>query len=119
MHFFDTYALWELIKGNSSYEKYSQEKIFCSIFNIYEFYTTLRKDFDEKTARKFMNVLEDCNVEITIGNVIEAIEMKKKNNKLNFSFIDCLGYIKAKELRIMFLTGNKEFQGMDNVEFVK
>ncbi len=119
MHFFDTYALWELIKGNPDYAPYSQEKIVCSIFNAYEFYVTLRKNFDERTARRYTAILNGCLVEISISNVIEAVEMKRMNSRLNLSFIDCLGYIKAKELGIKFLTGDKEFQNMNNVEFVK
>ncbi len=32
---------------------------------------------------------------------------------------DCIGYIFAKQLGIKFLTGDKEFENLDNVEFVK
>ncbi len=119
MYFFDTYALWELVKKKQSYEQYSRTKIICSIFNAYEFYVTLRKDFDEQTAKKFVSILEGCIVDISINNAMEAVEMKKKYNKQDISFIDCLGYIKAKELKIKFLTGDKEFETMQNVEFVK
>ncbi|MBI5072872.1 PIN domain-containing protein [Candidatus Woesearchaeota archaeon] len=119
MYFFDTYALWELVKKNPKYEAYSRTKIICSIFNAYEFYVTLRREFDEATAKEFVSILEDCVVEISVNNVMEAVEMKKKYNKQDISFIDCLGYIKAKELGMKFLTGDKEFETMTNVEFVK
>jgi len=42
-----------------------------------------------------------------------------KSNKSNLSYVDCIGYILAKELKVGFLTGDREFEGMDNVEFVK
>ena len=32
---------------------------------------------------------------------------------------DCIGYIIAKRLGMKFLTGDKEFEGFENVEFVK
>ena len=32
---------------------------------------------------------------------------------------DCIGYILAKRLSIKFLTGDKEFEKLDDVEFVK
>ena len=32
---------------------------------------------------------------------------------------DCIGYILAKNIGIKFLTGDKEFENLDNVEFVK
>ena len=119
MYFFDTYTLWELIKKNPRYEPFSQESIICTIFNVYEFYVTLRKDFNEEIAKRYVLLLEDCLVETTIKNIIDAVEMKKQFNKQDISFIDCLGYIKAKELKIKFLTGDKEFEMMENVEFVK
>ena len=39
--------------------------------------------------------------------------------KRNVSMTDCVGYILAKQLGIKFLTGDKEFEHLDNVEFVK
>ena len=33
--------------------------------------------------------------------------------------VDCIGYMTAKRLGVKFLTGDREFEGMDNVEFVK
>ncbi len=119
MYFFDTYALWEILKGNPNYEKYSSKKMICTIFNLYEFYSTLRRDFSEETARSHVSILADSIVEATAQDVIEAVEMKKRLNRKNLSFIDCLGYVKAKELGIKFLTGDKEFAQMENVEFVK
>ena len=62
---------------------------------VYEFYTTLRREFDEPTAKKYVDVLENCIVEISIQNVMEAVEMKIRNKKSNVSFIDCIGYSKV------------------------
>jgi len=41
------------------------------------------------------------------------------NKKRNLSYVDCIGYIIAKQRNIKFLTGDKEFEYMENVEFVK
>jgi len=119
MYFFDTYALWELLRKNPNYEKYSNTTIICTIFNAYEFYATLRREFSQRVAENKLDILEDCTVKVSMKNIKDAVEMKKKFNKQNISFIDSLGYIKAKELGIKFLTGDKEFATMDNVEYVK
>lgn len=53
-------------------------------------------------------------------NVIEgASRFKLQYKKRNLSMTDCIGYILAKKLGIKFLTGDKEFEDMENVEFVK
>ena len=119
MFFFDTYALWELVKKNPRYAPYASGKIVCSVFQAYEFYVTLRRECNKETAEKYVSLLDDCLVEISIQNIIAAVEMKKQYSKQDVSFIDCLGYLKAKELGIKFLTGDKEFEKFPNVEFVK
>lgn len=119
IYFFDTYALWELLKKNPNYAKYADCTIVCTCFNAYEFYATLRREFSKEIAEKYVGFLEDCIVEVSIKDIREAVEMKKKYNAQDVSFIDCMGYIKAKELGMKFLTGDKEFEQMANVEFVK
>ena len=37
----------------------------------------------------------------------------------NSSIPDAIGYTIAKKYNIRFLTGDKDFEGMENVEFVK
>ena len=41
------------------------------------------------------------------------------NKGKNFSFFDCVGYVFAIENNIKFITGDREFQSMEGVEFVK
>ena len=119
MHFFDTYALWEGFKKNPDYEQYFKGKLVCTIFNIYEFYWTLLKAFGKETAVKHTLALEDCAIEVSVQNIVDAFDLKKQLNTLDVSFIDCLGYVKAQEIGIRFLTGDKAFKDMENVEFVK
>ena len=49
----------------------------------------------------------------------EAIRFRKEHKKKDLSYTDCIGYIYAKRNNLKFLTGDKEFENMDNVEFVK
>ena len=47
------------------------------------------------------------------------IRIQERKNEKKLSLIDCLGYVIAKSLGMRFLTGDREFEGMANVEFVK
>ena len=54
------------------------------------------------------------------SNILEeAAKLKNKLNKRNVSMTDCIGYCTALALGIRFLTGDKEFENLENVEFVK
>ena len=49
----------------------------------------------------------------------QAAKMKYVLNNRKLSMADCIGYIVSKQLGIKFLTGDKEFADMKDVEFVK
>ncbi|MFH1408423.1 MAG: PIN domain-containing protein [Nanoarchaeota archaeon] len=117
--FFDTHALIELVKANPYYRKYGEALILTSQHNLIEFYYSLIHDFDEKTAKAVYYHFKECVQVVSDDINFEAMEMKKKCKKRNLSYVDCIGYISAKQQNIKFLTGDKEFEHMQNVEFVK
>ena len=47
------------------------------------------------------------------------MEFRVEHKKQNLSMTDCISYIMSKNLGIKFLTGDKQFQNLENVEFVK
>ena len=53
------------------------------------------------------------------NEIFSASKFKLANIKRRISYSDAIGYIIAKENELKFLTGDKEFKDMDNVEFVK
>lgn len=118
-YFFDTYALMEIIRSNKSYLPYEEEEIFTSLLNLGELYHILLKNFDEDAAEKWRKKLEGSYMAVTEEVIIKAMKFKYEQKNKNFSFIDCVGYILAEENSMKFLTGNKEFEEIKNVEFVK
>lgn len=52
-------------------------------------------------------------------HIFAAAYFKKRNKKWNISYADALGYAIAEQEGICFLTGDKAFERMQNVEFVK
>jgi len=118
-YFLDTYALIEIVKGNINYKKYLELEFFTSIFNLYEFYYSLLKDFNEEIAKRFFEQFRNRVLDIKDEHIFKASEFKINNKKKNFSYADCLGYAIASAYGLKFLTGDKEFENLDNVEFVK
>ena len=47
------------------------------------------------------------------------MKFRYNNKKKEMSMTDCISYFMAKELGIKFLTGDKEFENLENVEFAK
>ena len=118
-YFFDTYALFEIIGSNENYLKFSDEEIVTSILNLGELYYGLLKSHNKKIALYWFNKFKNYATPISDESIRKAMDFKFENRKKSFSFIDCAGYATAKEHGLVFLTGDNEFKGMENVEFVK
>ena len=117
--FWDSYAIIELLKGNSNYAKYSNEPFILSIFNLVEVYWSVLNEKWEKEAENIYNLLKDAVIEIEDNILKEAVKFRKEHKKRDLSYADCIGYVYAKSKEMKFLTGDKEFSEMQFVEFVK
>ena len=118
-YFFDSYAVIELINGNSKYAGYSHEPVVITIFNLAEIYYFAVREYGAKTANQIFNQFKHSVIEVDDEILKEAIRFRVKCAKRRLSYADCIGYIYALKNDLVFLTGDKEVKGMKNVEFVK
>lgn len=119
IYFFDSYALFEIIKGNKNYANYTNANLVLSKLNIFELYYGLLKENDEKTALLMLNKYYNFIIDFDKDIIEKAAKFRSLYKKSKFSMADCIGYTIAKKLGVKFLTGDKEFEGMPSVEFVK
>lgn len=115
---FDTYALIEISKKNKSYEPYLSCDIIVNDFIFAEFCYDLMKT-ENKIDSERIEKLKKSIKSIEPEWIEEAMKFKYTHKKQNVSATDCISYIMAQKLGILFLTGDKEFKGLSNVEFVK
>ena len=118
-YFADTYALIEIIKGNKNFKRYVREEIFTSILNLFELYYIILRDFNEELAKKYFFQFKKNLIRFTDEDLFSASSFKLKNVKKRVSYVDSLGYVISLENKMKFLTGDKEFYSVNNVEFVK
>jgi|SRR3989344_6323972 len=116
-YFFDTYAFFEILRGNPNYNKYINSVIITTIFNIAELNYNLKKEKDKKTADSVTEKYKDFVVNVNVNDVKRAMDIKIKDKDL--SIPDVVGYSVAKRYKIKFLTGDEGFRNFENVEFVK
>ncbi len=117
--FWDSYAVIETIKGNSNYNPYIDDEVIITIFNLTEIYFSALKDLGETAAEKIYQQYSPSVSEVSETIIKKAMKFKLKNKDKNFSYTDCIGYIYSIENDMIFLTGDKEFENLENVEFVK
>ena len=118
-YFFDTYAFFEIINANKNYLEYLEEIGTTTKLNLMELHYGLLKEYGKRFADEKYDSLVKNTVEIDDATIKQASEFRLANSKKKLSYIDCIGYITAKKHGLIFLTGDKGFENMENVEFVK
>lgn len=117
-YFFDTYAIIELMIGNSSYDKYKNFPVKISILNIAEIYSIILRNKSKDEADKWLRNYNFELLEISPKAMAKAVHFRFTCRN-NISLTDAVGYIISLENNLRFLTGDKQFENMPNVEFVK
>src|SRR3989344_4358440 len=118
-YLWDSYAAIELMSANPGYEKYSAEEIRITIFNLVEIYWLLLHEYGEKFAGEKYAAYKKATVELDDATIMEAIQFRKEHRKKALSYADCIGYTYAKRHGMKFLTGDRQFERMPNVEYAK
>lgn len=117
-YLFDTYALLEIINKNPNYSNYLNQEIVINDFIFSEYCYQLLVG-NVPNIEECQNEVEPAIIYPSIETIKKAMKFHYQNKKKKMSLTDCISYIMAKELGTKFLTGDKEFQNLENVEFVK
>lgn len=115
----DTYALMEIYLGNEKFTKYLDTDFVINDLILAEFYGVLLREYGEEEAESWLNKLENYSLSLDKETLIEAIKFRHAHKKTNISFFDAVGYVFSLKNGYLFVTGDKEFEKFDFVEFKK
>jgi len=116
-YFFDTYALVQILSGSKNYIPYTNAGVIITKLNLFELFYVLLRLYGKQLAVHYLNQYKQFVIDFDGHDIEVAAELKSKNKKLSMS--DCIGYVIALKNNIKLLTGDKAFEDMPNVEFVK
>ena len=115
----DTYALVEIYLGNEKFAKYLNVEFVINDFTLAEFYGVLLKEYGEGEAELWLKKLERYSLQVSRKILIEAVKFRHEHKKQNISFFDAVGYVFSIKNGYYFVTGDKGFESLPNVEFKK
>lgn len=123
-YFYDSYAIIEYLNGNQKYRHYFEEADGAlTKLNLMEVYFRILGTNGTKAARKvvttFSRYLVDFDIPAIEGSMKLRLELKNNKKRLDISYADALGYHLAKQAGMKFLTGDRAFEALENVEFVR
>lgn len=117
LYFFDTYAFFEVIRGNQNYKKYIEVHGITTVFNLAELNYNLKKEKSKAVSDDFTEKYKIFLVEVTVDDIKKAMDLKIKKKYL--SIPDAIGYTIARKYNVPFLTGDSDFKDIPYVEFVR
>ncbi len=115
----DTYVLVEIKLGNPKFSDYFKSRFVIVDLILAEFYSVLLREESEEVAEYWFKKLEGYSVSVSKKILIEAVKFRYKHKRSRISFFDAVGYIFSLKNGYKFVTGDKEFKKLDNVEFRK
>lgn len=118
-YFSDSYAIMALADGNPSYDNYQGMEIITSVLNIGEIYQIILRKQGKESADTWFKKINFKLLEITPEIIVEAVNFRHINKKNDFSLPDAVGYTLSLKHNLKFLTGDRQFENLPNVEFVK
>lgn len=115
----DTYALAKIADKNPKFKEYLDLPFVITDTTLAEFYSILLREDGEKVADYWYKKLERYSLSVSKEILIDAVKFRHKHKKTGMSFFDAVGYIFSTRKGYLFVTGDKEFENLSNVEFKK
>ena len=118
MNCLDTYALWEIQYQNTKFADIINNPFIITDWTLIEFYKTLLKEYDKKTAMYWVKQFLPHTREAKFEILVNAVDFQEENKGENLSLFDCVGYVFSLANNHTFVTGDKAFKNKKNVIFI-
>jgi len=119
-YYFDSYALIGILSGNENYEKFKLSEGVSTLLNLMEIqYYLHREGIGDEEIKDTLNFMIPLCISYSALDCFDAVKFRFEKKDRNLSYIDCLGYILAKKQGAAFVTGDREFETMPNVKFIR
>lgn len=113
----DTYALVEIALENNQFKDLLKRPFIVPDMALAEFYGLMLQRQGAQKAEEICRRFEFYSIPTPTRLLIDAVVMRKKHKKANFSLTDTAGYVLARHLKLPFITGDKSFKEFPGVEF--
>ena len=115
----DTYALVEIAQGNSKFATYLNGDFVITDLTLAEFFGVLLRSEGEEIAEYWFKKLGAYSIAVDKDLLREAVKFRYEHRKADISLFDSVGYVFSIKNGFLFVTGDKEFEKFEGVEFRK
>ena len=121
-YFYDSYAVIAYLSDSPNYRAYFEENDgVLTKLNLIEICYRTIEIHGEEAAVQVVELFAKYTIDFAPRDIMGSMKLRStlKKDSRNISYSDALGYYLSQKNKLKFLTGDKEFEGLDGVEFVK
>ncbi len=119
-YFYDSYAVLAYLSDHPNYRSYFEENTgVLTKINLTEICYKILTIHGVRAARRVLAAFSKYQIDFNVADIVGSMKLRStlKSRGLDVSYADALGYYLASKMRVRFLTGDKVFRGLANVEF--
>ncbi len=118
--FYDSYSVLAYLSDSPGYAPYFEKNTgVLTRLNLMEIYYAILRVHGARAAHEVLEVYSARETEFSLLDVETAMKLRYELRKLELSYADAMGYHIAKKEGLKFLTGDKAFEGLPSVEFIR
>jgi predicted nucleic acid-binding protein len=117
--FYDSYSVLAYLSDSPGYAIYFEKNTgFLTRLNLMEICYAILRRHGPKAAHQVLEAYSTYEIEFSLSDVESAMKLRHELRSLELSYTDALGYYISKKEGLRFLTGDKAFKGLPDVEYL-
>jgi hypothetical protein len=117
--FYDSYAVLAYLSDNPGYSTYFEKNTgVLTRLNLMEIHYAIFRVHGARAAHEVLEAYSALEIDFSLPDVEAAMKLRYELRNLGLSCADALGYHISRKEGMKFLTGDRAFVGLPNVEFV-
>ncbi len=118
--FYDSYAVLAYLSDSPGYATYFEKNTgVLTRLNLMEIHYAILRGHGARPAHEVLDAYSTHEIEFSLQDIEAAMKLRHELRNLGLSYADALGYQIAKKEGMKFLTGDRAFERLPNVEFVR
>jgi predicted nucleic acid-binding protein len=118
--FYDSYSVLAYLSDRPGYASYFEKNTgVLTRLNLMEVHYAILRAHGARAAHEVLEAYSACEIDFSLVDIEASMKLRYELRKLELSYADALGYHIAKKEGLKLLTGDKVFEGLPGVEFVR
>ncbi|MDA4113691.1 MAG: PIN domain-containing protein [Thaumarchaeota archaeon] len=118
--FYDSYAVLSYLSDDHGYAAYFEKNTgVLTRLNLMEIHYAVLRIHGARAAHEVLEACSALEIDFSLPDVEAAMKLRYELRNLELSYADALGYHISKKEGLKFLTGDRAFAELPNVEFVR